>query len=49
MIAPAVVVLDEGRYLTLELPRSLPDNQIDAFLAGTMVTLDFSVRLGMIR
>ncbi len=48
VIAPGVVVVDEDLDLTLQLPGCLPDNEVNAFLAGTVVAFDLSVGLGMI-
>ena len=48
MVAPGVVVVDEDGDLPLQLPGCLPDNEVDPFLAGTMVAFDLPVGLGMI-
>ena len=48
VVAPGVVVVDEDGDLPLQLPGCLPDNEVDPFLAGTMVAFDLPVGLGMI-
>ena len=48
VIAPRVVIVDEGLDLRLQLPGCLPDNEVDAFLAGTMVAFNLPVGLGVI-
>ena len=48
VVAPGVVVVDEDCDFPLQLPGCLPDDEVDAFLAGAMVTFDLSVGLGMV-
>ena len=48
MVAPGVVVVDEDCDFPLQRPGCLPDDEVDAFLAGAMVTFDLSVGLGMV-
>jgi len=47
--APCAVVGDKLYDLLLQIVGALPDNEIDPFLAGSMMALDLSVRLRMIR
>ena len=48
MVAPGVVVVDEDCDFPLQLPGCLPDDEVNAFLARTMVAFDLPVGLGMI-
>jgi len=49
VVTPGVVVVDEDGDFPLQLPGCLPDNEVNAFLAGTMVAFDLAVGLGMVR
>lgn len=46
MIALGVVVIDEGLDLLLQFPGCLPNDEVDAVLAGTRVAFNFPVGLG---
>jgi hypothetical protein len=48
VVAPGVVVVDEDCDFPLQLPGCLPDDEVNAFLARTVIAFDFSVGLGMI-
>jgi len=48
VIALGVVVVDESLDLRLQFPGRLPDDEVDAFLAGTMVAFNLPVGLRMI-
>ena len=48
VVAPGVVVVDKHCDFPLQFPGCLPDNEVDPFLAGTMVAFDLPVGLGMI-
>ena len=48
VVAPGVVGIDEDGDFPLQLPGGLPDDEVHAFLAGTVLAFDLPVGLGMI-
>ena len=48
VVAPGVVVVDKDCDFPLQLPGCLPDDEVNAFLARTVVAFDLSVGLRMI-
>ncbi len=48
MVTSGVVVVDEDGDLPLQLTGCFPDDEVNAFLARTVVAFDLSVGLGMI-